>query len=76
MKTHLHSLGVVERGSIHASLPLPLMLLPWRVCLADVGWPCDGSGDVCDDAHMLKNLAWQSLVELPHSPTGLTVELE
>jgi len=52
VKTHLHSLGLVERGSIHASLPLPLMLLPWRVCLADVGWPCDGSGDVCDDAHM------------------------
>lgn len=52
MKTHLHSLGVVERGNIHASLCLPLMMLTWRVCLADVGWPCDGNGDVCDDAHM------------------------
>lgn len=52
MKTSLHSLGAVERGSIHASLPLPLMSLPGRVCLADVGWPCDGSGDVRDDARM------------------------
>lgn len=77
VKTHLHSLGVEGRDSIHASLPLPLMLLPWRVYLADVGWPCDGSGDVYDDAHMKMSSAWQSLVELPHSPTGLTVvELE
>lgn len=77
MKTHLHSLRVEGRDSIHASLPLPLMLLPSKVYLADVGWPCDGSGDVSDDVHTKMSSAWQSPVELPHSPTGLSVvELE
>jgi len=92
VKIHLHSPRAEEKGSTHASLPLPLTqhptLPPWRVYLtaaavaaAAVGWPCDVSDDVYDDplhhAHMKMSWAWQSLVELPHSPTGLTVvELE